>query len=134
MRRVIQVVVVVAVAAVLCFVVVLVVLFSQVACTPEPPGMVKARTELVGIRRASQFFRNDIGRWPTSLAELFTATTPDGGVHYIEGDFVDPWTSSPYVLVRQDKALVVMSYGADGQPGGAGINADLVEEIGLVDD
>ena len=52
---------------------------------------------------------------------------PDGG--YLNGRTVplDPW-KRPYIYLipgRQNENFEILSYGADGEPGGSGANADL---------
>ncbi|NOT31520.1 MAG: hypothetical protein HOP15_13820 [Planctomycetes bacterium] len=64
------------------------------------------------------------GLYPPSLEAL---VTPDeNGVSYLGQDALplDPWGNS-YVYELRDEAPLVISYGADGVPGGEGPNTDL---------
>ena len=83
-------------------------------------------------------YRMAHGRYPTQQQGLealvqkpsqepIPENYPDGG--YLSGRVVppDPW-KRPYVYLcpgRQNEPFEILSYGADGEPGGSGANADL---------
>lgn len=70
--------------------------------------------DLAMIDAELQVFRKVEGRWPASLDELLEGPSPH-----------DPW-SRPYALVPAHGASKpdVVSWGADGEPGGSGPDAD----------
>ncbi|XXF75979.1 type II secretion system protein GspG [Myxococcaceae bacterium GXIMD 01537] len=88
--------------------------------TTLSPRQREARTE---IRRLQTFFQAHhriLGRFPTEqegfaplIEAKLLASVPD-----------DPW-GRPYVYRYDGKKSNVMSFGADGQPGGSGEDADL---------
>lgn len=83
-------------------------------------------------------YRMAHGRYPTQqqgldalvqkpAQEPIPQNYPDGG--YLNGRTVprDPW-KRPYIYLipgRQNENFEILSYGADGEPGGSGANADL---------
>jgi hypothetical protein len=68
-----------------------------------------ARADLRSILSAAQLFRLDEGRWPGRVEEL----TP----RYVDVPTLDPW-GQPYVLIRDERGVSVVSVGEDGVPGG----------------
>ncbi len=97
-----------------------------------------ARAQIKVFVSALDTYNMASGRYPTQaqgLAALVRKPTqppipdtyPDGG--YLQGRAIplDPW-KNPYVYLipgRQNEPFEVLSYGADGEPGGQGNNADL---------
>ncbi len=91
-----------------------------------------AKTQIELLGQALDQFRLDTGRYPTT-AEGLNALLSDPGVPGWDGPYLkkatpnDPW-GRPYHYeapgTHGDYDLI--SYGADGQPGGEGINADIV--------
>jgi general secretion pathway protein G len=83
-------------------------------------------------------YRMAHGRYPTQpqgldalvrkpAEEPIPQNYPDGG--YLSGRIIplDPW-KRPYIYLipgRQNENFEILSYGADGEPGGSGANADL---------
>ena len=101
-----------------------------------------ARLQIRSLEAALETMRLDIGRWPTEqeglglLMEADTAQVAGWSGPYLDKSLPsDPW-ARPYVFVAVDPAATgapgapdarasVISYGADGQPGGEGVNADV---------
>lgn len=92
-----------------------------------------ARTDVNNIMQALKLYRLDNQRYPTTeqgLQALVTKPTtepiPPNWKPYLDKLPNDPW-GRPYVYLNPGvKGEVdVMSYGADGQPGGEGKNADI---------
>ena len=97
-----------------------------------------ARAQIKVFASALDTYNMANGRYPTQaqgLDALVRKPTqppipdnyPDGG--YLQGRTIphDPW-KNPYVYLipgRQNEPFEVISYGADGEPGGQGNNADL---------
>ncbi len=92
-----------------------------------------ARVDVNNLMQALKLYRLDNQRYPTAEQGLQalvqrpnTAPIPSNWKAYIDKLPNDPW-GNPYVYLKPGlKGEVdVMSYGADGQPGGEGKNADI---------
>ena len=92
-----------------------------------------AKTDVTNLMQALKLYRLDNQRYPTAeqglqalLAKPTTAPVPNNWKNYLDQLPKDPW-GSPYVYLNPGiKGEVdVMSYGADGQSGGEGKNADI---------
>jgi general secretion pathway protein G len=118
-------------------------LIPRIMERPEEARRMKARVDMKTLESALKLYKLDNGNYPTTeqgLASLVkkpeTAPIPkkwkEGG--YLEDKTVpkDPW-GNPYFYVSpgtqaQDGSVrdyVITSYGADGELGGTGKNADL---------
>src|SRR5262245_1274628 len=90
----------------------------------------RAQIELLGT--ALDTFRLDVGRYPTSQEGLEALRRQPGGVERWDGPYLkkevpmDPW-GKPYVYRSPGDhgAYDLLSYGADGAPGGEGDNHDV---------
>ena len=94
----------------------------------------KSQIEMIGA--ALDAYRLDAGRYPTTqqgLAALMETPTIDPptswrGPYLRKAIPMDPW-NRPYVYLSPGEAnptgYDLLSYGADGQPGGEGENADV---------
>lgn len=90
----------------------------------------KAQIELFGT--ALDTFRLDVGRYPTSQEGMAALMQKPGGVDRWDGPYLrkdlppDPW-GTPYVYKSPGDHGVydIISYGADGAPGGDGNNRDI---------
>jgi len=90
----------------------------------------KAQIELLGT--ALDTFRLDVGRYPTSQEGLQALTQKPGGVERWDGPYLkkevppDPW-NKPYVYKSPGEhgPYDIVSYGADGVPGGGGTGRDI---------
>jgi len=90
----------------------------------------KAQIELLGT--ALDTFRLDVGRYPTSQEGLQALTQKPGGVERWDGPYLkkevppDPW-NKPYVYKSPGEhgPYDIISYGADGSPGGDGTGRDI---------
>jgi general secretion pathway protein G len=92
-----------------------------------------ARTDINTITQALKFYKLDNQRYPTQdqglqalIAKPTTEPMPPNWKPYLDKLPNDPW-GRPYLYLNPGvKGEVdVMSYGADGQPGGEGKNADI---------
>ena len=97
-----------------------------------------ATAQIQVLSSAATTYRMAHGRYPTQQQGLealvqkpsqepIPENYPDGG--YLSGRVVppDPW-KRPYVYLipgRQDENFEILSYGADGEPGGSGADADI---------
>ena len=90
----------------------------------------KAQIELFGT--ALDTFRLDVGRYPTSQEGLQALTQKPGGVERWDGPYLkkevppDPW-NKPYIYKSPGEhgPYDIISYGADGVPGGDGTGRDI---------
>jgi general secretion pathway protein G len=102
---------------------------------PDEARAVAARSDIAAVMQALKLYRLDNQRYPTTeqgLAAL--AAKPEqppvppnwkpGG--YLEKLPRDPW-GRPYQYLNPGlkSEIDVMTYGADGQPGGTGVDADI---------
>jgi general secretion pathway protein G len=102
---------------------------------PDEARVIAAKNDIAAIVQALKLYRLDNGRYPTTdqgLAALVARPTqppappnwkPNG---YLERLPKDPW-GSPYQYLSPGlrSEIDVFSYGADGQPGGTGFDADI---------
>lgn len=102
---------------------------------PDEAKLTKAKTDIKGIEQALGMYKLDNGFFPSTeqgLAALVQKPTvgriptkfPDGG--YLKKTPLDPW-DAPYVYLSPGihGDFDIISYGADGEPGGEGKNADI---------
>ena len=91
-------------------------------------GTAKAQIEMLGT--ACDTFRLDMRRYPKDLEELVRKPSDDKNWEgpYLKKELPkDPW-DRPYIYKcpgDEGRDYDIMSYGADGQPGGDGENADI---------
>jgi len=91
-----------------------------------------ARAQIDALEKALDQYRLDVGRYPDNEAGLKALVTkpanePKWAGPYLRKDIpADPW-GRPYVykIPGEKGEFDLLSYGKDGQPGGAGENADL---------
>jgi len=91
----------------------------------------KAQIELLGT--ALDTFRLDASRYPTSQEGLHALTQKPGGLDRWDGPYLkkevpnDPW-GKPYIYKSPGEhgPYDIVSYGADGVPGGEGNDRDVV--------
>jgi general secretion pathway protein G len=92
-----------------------------------------AKTDVNNLMQALKLYRLDNQRYPTAeqglqalVARPSAGPTPTNWKQYLERLPNDPW-GRPYQYLNPGVKgeIDVMSYGADGQPGGEGKNADV---------
>lgn len=110
----------------------------RVANRPDEARVAAARAQIAGLKTALRLYRMDNGRLPTQQQGLHAlcerpqveprprAYREDG---YLDSHRVpdDPW-GKPYVYLvpgRLGDPFEIISYGADGEPGGEGVEADI---------
>lgn len=91
-----------------------------------------AEIQIEQLRTALDTFAMDVGRYPSDsegLAALVDGSRRIAGWNgpYLKGGKLppDPW-GRPYRYAVQQGEFHVSSLGADGAPGGSGVNADIV--------
>jgi general secretion pathway protein G len=110
------------------------VVVPQILSRPDSARIQAAQTDIRTLAQALDVYRLDNFQYPSSEQGLEALVerpvgfpepknwNPDG---YIKKLPSDPW-GSPYVYERTDPSVfALMSYGADGQEGGEGLNADI---------
>lgn len=92
-----------------------------------------ARTDVNNLMQALKLYRLDNQRYPTAeqglqalIARPSAAPSPPNWKPYLDKLPADPW-GRPYQYLNPGVKgeIDVMSFGADGQPGGEGKNADI---------
>jgi general secretion pathway protein G len=90
----------------------------------------KAQIELLGT--ALDTFRLDVGRYPRAEEGLEALRTKPGGLERWDGPYLkkelplDPWGNAyVYKSPGEHGPFDIVSYGADGAPGGEGDNRDI---------
>lgn len=107
----------------------------RIISRPDEARVIAAKQDIATLMQALKLYRLDNRRYPTTeqgLQALVTAPTTEplapnwkpGG--YIERLPKDPW-GNPYQYLNPGVhgEIDVFSYGADGQPGGEGNDADI---------
>ncbi len=90
----------------------------------------KALADIKGIEEALHLFKLDNGFYPTTDQGLNALVQrPSNARNYNADGYldklpIDPW-GNPYVYFSDGQDYFVKSYGADGQEGGEGKNADI---------
>lgn len=87
----------------------------------------KAKADIAIIEQGLELFRLEVGRYPATEEGLAALTVPTAMGAKLKKLPNDPWGRAYlYQMPGPDgQAFVVISLGADGQPGGDGENADL---------
>lgn len=102
---------------------------------PEEARRTKAQVQIKSLEEALGLYKLDNGTFPTTEQKLEALVSqPQVGripTRYREGGYlkkvpVDPW-GNPYVYLSPGihGEYDIISYGADGEPGGEGNNADV---------
>jgi general secretion pathway protein G len=95
-----------------------------------------AHTQILQLTTALDSYKRDVGSFPSTEQELQALRIKPAGVDRWDGPYLqkdipnDPW-GRPYIYKFAGKTLdkpEIISYGADGLPGGEGYNADIVSE------
>lgn len=93
-----------------------------------------ARAQINAFMTALGAYKLDTGVFPTTEQGLEALRTPPAGVNQWQGPYLpqeiplDPW-GHPYVYKypgEHGDEPDIICYGADGKPGGEGLNADIV--------
>jgi general secretion pathway protein G len=92
-----------------------------------------AKSQITMFETAIDTYRLDVGRFPTTEQGLQALREAPGGAERWDGPYLpkeipmDPW-GNPYQYRSPGEHgdYDILSYGGDGQPGGEGIDADVV--------
>ncbi|MEK9719792.1 MAG: type II secretion system major pseudopilin GspG [Quisquiliibacterium sp.] len=100
---------------------------------PDQARIIAARQDIASIMQALKLYRLDNQRYPTTeqgLQALVTRPTvgpaAENWKSYLDKAPIDPW-GKPYQYLNPGikGEIDVFSFGADGQPGGTGVDADI---------
>ncbi|MFU8836729.1 MAG: type II secretion system major pseudopilin GspG [Thiohalomonadaceae bacterium] len=111
------------------------VLVPRVMDNPDRARIAKAKQDIQAIRSALDLYKLDNFQYPSTDQGLQALIVRPGGSpearNWKQGGYLerlpqDPW-SNPYQYLNPGVhgEVDVFSYGADGRPGGEGINADI---------
>ncbi|HEX9626838.1 MAG TPA: type II secretion system major pseudopilin GspG [Acidiferrobacterales bacterium] len=102
---------------------------------PDEARIIAARNDIRAIKSALNLYRLDNGVYPSTEQGLMALVQkPDTGNvprnwkpgGYLDKVPKDPWRNDyQYLAPGVQGEIDIFSYGADGQPGGEGINADI---------
>jgi general secretion pathway protein G len=92
-----------------------------------------AKGQIALLESAVDTYRLDVGRYPTTEQGLLSLRERPDGIDKWDGPYLrkelplDPW-GNPYVYESPSEhgEYAIVSYGADGMPGGEGIDMDIV--------
>ncbi|UTW60515.1 type II secretion system major pseudopilin GspG [Kordiimonas sp. SCSIO 12603] len=91
----------------------------------------KAQVDITELEKALEMYRLETLRYPSLEDGLEALTKAPGGNSLRQEPFIknlkkDPWGNDyVYLIPGENGAFDIMSYGADGRPGGEGLNADI---------
>lgn len=105
----------------------------KIISRPDEARVVKAKQDILAIQNSLDLYKLDNGFYPSTeqgLAALVTKPTtspePRDWKTYLKRVPTDPWGREYlYLNPGQHGEIDIFTFGADGQPGGAGINAEL---------
>ena len=109
------------------------IIIPKIMDKPDQARVVKAKQDIQAIQSALEIYRLDNYVYPTTdqgldalVAKPTSNPPPPHWSQYLARLPVDPW-GHPYMYLNPGShgAVDIWSYGADGQPGGDGINADI---------
>lgn len=90
--------------------------------------IVKAKADIKALENALELYKLDLGRYPTTQEGIKSLTEKgEGHEAYIKGSVPkDPWGKEyVYLSPGSHGDFDIVSYGADGEPGGNGKNEDI---------
>ncbi len=105
----------------------------QIIHRPDDARIVKAKQDVLAIQNALDLYRLDNGVYPSTdqgLAALVHKPTtnpiPNDWRSYLKSIPKDPWGRNYlYLNPGQHAEVDVFTYGANGQPGGSGIDSEI---------
>ena len=105
----------------------------KVMSRPDEARIVAAKQDIATLMQSLKLYRLDNRRYPTAeqgLAALVkkpeTDPLPPNWKSYIERLPLDPWGNAyQYLNPGLNGEIDVFSFGADGKPGGEGVDADI---------
>lgn len=112
-----------------------VVIVPRVIDRPDQARVARAQSDIAALSAALNLYRLDNGAYPSTEQGLEALvqrpTRPPVPSNWAEGGYIDrvpndPW-GRPYQFLSPGVrgAFDLMSFGADGRPGGSGVNAEI---------
>ena len=100
---------------------------------PDEARIVKVKQDILSIQSALDLYKLDNGVYPTTDQGLLalvekpnTTPAPQDWKPYLQSVPKDPWGRDYLYLNPGEHAEVdIFTFGADGQPGGTGVNAEI---------
>jgi general secretion pathway protein G len=92
----------------------------------EDAEITAAKQQITQFKSALISYRVKFSKFPSTEEGLNALISNEKGENLLDSKEVppDPW-GNPYVYTLDGSNFVIMSHGADGQPGGTGNNADI---------
>ncbi len=87
-----------------------------------------AKNQIRNFQQALDQYQLFNHRYPDSLEDLTSGEGAPGGEPYMKKIPLDPWGNEYHYETTPEGGYVIISYGADGDPGGEGKNADISSE------
>lgn len=105
----------------------------RIMSRPDEARMIKARQDVLAIENALELYKLDNGFYPSTDQGLLalvekpdTNPEPANWKPYLKSLPKDPWGRDyVYLYPGEHGEFDVFTYGADGQPGGEGVNAEI---------
>ena len=105
----------------------------KILSRPDEARIVKAKQDVLAIQNSLDLYKLDNGVYPTTdqglealVSKPTTNPEPRDWKQYLRSLPKDPWGRDYlYLNPGQHADVDVFTYGADGQPGGEGINAEI---------
>jgi general secretion pathway protein G len=105
----------------------------KIISRPDEARVVKAKQDVIAIQNALDLYKLDNGFYPSTdqgimalVTKPNTSPEPRDWKHYLKSLPKDPWNREYlYLNPGQHGDVDVFTLGADGQPGGTGINAEI---------
>lgn len=105
----------------------------KIISRPDDARIVKAKQDVLAIQNALDLYRLDNGVYPSTdqgiralVEKPSTNPVPKDWRSYLKTLPKDPWGRDYlYLNPGQHGEIDVFTYGADGQPGGTGINSEI---------
>jgi general secretion pathway protein G len=105
----------------------------KIISRPDDARAVKAKHDVLGLQNALDLYRLDNGFYPSTDQGLnalakkpSTTPTPRNWKPYLKNLPKDPWGRDYlYLNPGQHGEIDIFTFGANGQPGGEGINAEI---------
>lgn len=108
------------------------IIFISVRPAIDQSSATKARADIDRLSQAVEMYRLTMGQYPEELADLVVAPRdsqiaakfPRGG--FVKALSQDPWRRDyVYLYPGENDEFDIYSFGADGEEGGEGLNADV---------
>ena len=105
----------------------------KIMSRPDEARKVKAKQDVLAIQNAFDLYKLDNGFYPSTdqgiqalIDKPTSSPTPNHWHQYLKSIPIDPWDRAYlYLNPGQHGDIDIFTYGADGQPGGEDVNAEI---------